>query len=96
MPVEIYDLEEFMNIAKRAVECRVKKVRKRKKKEAEKTEKKEDIEIAYVKFKARTRRYLYTIKVDKDKADELVNKLPCSRIVIIDEKGNVSVIEKKK
>ena len=79
MPVEVYSLEEFMEIAKRAIECRVKKNKNSK----------------YVKFKARTRRYLYTLKVDKDKADELVNKLPCSKIVIIDEKGNTKVIEKK-
>ena len=83
MPVEIKNLEEFRKIAERAVECRVKKVRPRGKKE----EKKE-----IVKIKARTKRYLYTIKVEADKADEIVSGLPCKRIVYVDE-GRV--VEKK-
>ncbi|MCE4628627.1 MAG: 5'-nucleotidase [Desulfurococcales archaeon] len=69
MPVEVTSLEEFRKIASRAVECRVKKQRKG------------DI----VKIKARTKRYLYTIKVPADKAEEIVSQLPCKKIVYIDE-----------
>ncbi len=69
MPVEISDLDMFLNIAKRAKECRVKRVRK------------SDI----VKIKARTRRYLYTYKTTKDKLDEILSKLSCSKIIDVDE-----------
>ncbi|MCE4624638.1 MAG: 60S ribosomal protein L38 [Desulfurococcales archaeon] len=76
MPVEVKDLEKFREIAGRAVECRVKKVRNK------------DI----VKIKARTKRYLYTIKVEASKAEEIINSLPCKKIVYVDE-GRV--VEKK-
>lgn len=69
MPVEVTDLERFKEIASRAVECRVKK------------QKKGDI----VKIKARTKRYLYTIKVPADKAEEIVSQLQCKKIVYVDE-----------
>jgi large subunit ribosomal protein L38e len=69
MPVEIADLEEFLNIAKRARECRIKRLRK------------SDI----VKIKARTRRYLYTYKTTKDKLDEIISKLECPKIIDVDE-----------
>ena len=89
MPVEVRSLEEFKKIAERAVECRVKKVKPRGKKgNEEKDEKEKEI----VKIKARTKRYLYTIKVEADKADEIVSGLPCKRIVYVDE-GRV--VEKK-
>ncbi len=39
----------------------------------------------YVKLKARTKRYLYTLKMEPDKAEELVAKLreTCSNVVEI-------------
>ena len=69
MPVEVKELETFLDIAKRAKECRVKRVRK------------SDV----VKIKARTRRYLYTFKTTKDKLDEILSKLECSKIIDVDE-----------
>jgi large subunit ribosomal protein L38e len=45
-----------------------------------------------VKIKARTKRYLYTLKVEASKAEELISQLPCKKIVYIDE-GRV--VEKK-
>ncbi len=69
MPVEVKELEMFLDIAKRAKECRVKRVRK------------SDI----VKIKARTRRYLYTFKTTKDKLDEVLSKLECPKIIDVDE-----------
>jgi len=69
MPVEVKELETFLDIAKRAKECRVKRVRK------------SDV----VKIKARTRRYLYTFKTTKDKLDEILSKLECPKIIDVDE-----------
>ena len=69
MPVEVKELDMFLDIAKRAKECRVKRVRK------------SDI----VKIKARTRRYLYTFKTTKDKLDEVLSKLECPKIIDVDE-----------
>ncbi len=68
MPVELKSVEEFIKVTERASECRVKQV------------KKSDI----VKVKARTRRVLYTIKVSKDKLDELLSKVKCPKIVFVD------------
>ncbi len=69
MPIEIYELERFLEIAKRAKECRIKRVKGK------------DV----VKVKARTRRYLYTFKVPSDKLDEVVSKLECPKIIDVDE-----------
>jgi len=69
MPVEVKDFERFKEITRRALECRVKKARKG------------DI----VKIKARTKRYLYTYKVKKDKLNDVLGKLECRKIVYVDE-----------
>ncbi len=71
MPVEITDLEEFARIAQRAVECRVKRVRK----------------TNIVKVKARTKRYLYTYKTTEDKLDEVLKKIKCGGKIIDVDKG---------
>lgn len=65
MPIEIFDKNEFIEISRRAIECRVKRL--------------EDEGIA--KVKARTRRYLYTIKIKLDELDEFLEKLECSNII---------------
>lgn len=69
MPVEIKDLEEFARISKRAIECRVKKVKK----------------TNIVKVKARTKKYLYTYKTTEDKLQEVLAKLDCKKIIYVDE-----------
>ncbi len=68
MPVELSGWEEFVRVSARAIECRVKYARKG----------------GFAKIKARTRRVLYTIKVPKDKVEELVGELKCRRIVYVD------------
>jgi len=40
------------------------------------------------KLKARTKRYLYTIKVEESKLDEILSKIRCRKIVDVD-KGEV-------
>lgn len=65
MPIEIKDVEEFIRISERASECRV--VRKPK----------ENI----AKVKARTKRYLYTIKVSVDQLDEFLKRLKCQNVI---------------
>ncbi len=69
MPVEIRDLEEFVKITERAVECRVKRSRKK----------------GEVKVKARTKRYLYTYKTTEDKLNEVLSKVKCKKIIDVDE-----------
>ncbi len=69
MPVEIKDLEKFIEVTARAVECRVKKSRKGN----------------VVKVKARTKRYLYTYKTTEDKLREVLGKVKCKKIVYVDE-----------
>ncbi|MCE4603430.1 MAG: 60S ribosomal protein L38 [Aeropyrum sp.] len=63
--MEVRSLEEFLEIASRAVECRVKKSK--------------DV----VKFKARAKRYLYTLKVPADKEGEVREKVSekCAKLV---------------
>ncbi len=70
MPIEVKDLETFAEIAKRASECRVKRVRK----------------TNIVKVKARTRRYLYTFKTTEDKLQEVLSKIACKQVVEVDKK----------
>ncbi|MCE4600210.1 MAG: 60S ribosomal protein L38 [Desulfurococcales archaeon] len=77
MPVEIKDWKEFVEISGRAIECRVKQARKG--------------DVA--KIKARTRRVLYTIKVDKSRVEELVKELKCKKIVFVDT-GEVREVKK--
>ncbi|MEB3765958.1 MAG: hypothetical protein GSR77_07340 [Desulfurococcales archaeon] len=69
MPVEIKDLEKFVEVTARAVECRVKKSKKGN----------------VVKVKARTKRYLYTYKTTEDKLSEVLGKVKCKKIVYVDE-----------
>ena len=57
MPVELHDVNEFLKVAERASECRVKRLG--------------DV----VKLKLRTKRYLYTLKVDAKLADEILEKV---------------------
>ena len=72
MPVEVKDLERFKEIVKRAEECRVKKARRKG-------------GDGVVKIKARTRRYLYTFKVEESKLQEVLGQLDCKKIVYVDE-----------
>ena len=69
LPVEVTDLNVFAEIAKRASECRVKRVRK----------------SNIVKIKARTRRYLYTYKTTEDKLQEVLSKIQCKQIIDLDK-----------
>ena len=69
MPVEVTNLELFAEIARRAVECRVKRVRK----------------SNVVKVKARTKRYLYTYKTTEDKLQEVLSKIQCKQVVDVDK-----------
>ena len=62
MPTEIADAEEFVKIAERATECRVKRLK--------------DI----VRLKLRTSQQLYTIKVEPDKAAEMLKQIRCEVI----------------
>ncbi len=82
MPVELKTVEELVEVSKRAVECRVKEV----------TRGPEKGKI--VKVKARTRRVLYTLKVPKEKLDEVLSKLKCGRIVFVDT-GEVREVAKE-
>ncbi len=89
MPKEVKTVEEFLEAAKRAQECRVKKSYVYVKTE-QGVEKK-----PILKVKARTRRYLYTLKFeDFDKGVEFAKQLKsmaskgdvCSgRIIVLDE-----------
>ena len=69
MPVEVVDLNLFSDIARRAVECRVKRSRKGN----------------VVKIKARTKRYLYTYKTTEDQLQEVLNKIQCKNVVYVDK-----------
>lgn len=71
MPIEVRDREEFIEISARASEIRV--VRNEKE--------------GIAKVKARTRRYLYTIKVPLNELFDFLKKLKCNRIVEIGRKG---------
>jgi len=62
MPTEIIDTENFLKIAERATECRVKRLK--------------DI----VRLKLRTSKQLYTIKVDPEKAADLLKQIRCEVI----------------
>ena len=62
MPTEIADTEQFLKIAERATECRVKRL------------------SSIVRLKLRTSRRLYTIKVEPEKAAELLKQIRCEVI----------------
>ncbi len=65
MPIFIRDEQKFLEIAKRAQECRIKKIEKK----------------GIVKIKARTKRYLYTYIIPLEKLEEFMKKLQCNKIV---------------
>ena len=67
MPIFVGDESKFLEVAKRALECRVKRVEKEGK----------------AKIKARTKRYLYTYVVPLEKLDEVLAKVRevCKNIV---------------
>ncbi len=75
MPIEVYDKEEFIKITERAEECRVVVNEKR--------------NIA--KVKARTKRYLYTIKVKPEELDDFLKQLKCGKIYEITKKGKEEI-----
>ncbi len=65
MPIFISDEAKFLEIARRATECRIKKIEKK----------------GIAKIKARTKRYLYTYIVPLQQLDEFLKKLQCPKIV---------------
>jgi len=72
VPIEVTDPEEFVRISERARECRVVRLPKE----------------GVAKVKARTKRYLYTIKVPLDKVDEFLKRLRCPKVVeVTKERG---------
>ena len=71
MPIEVTDPEEFVKISERARECRVVRLPKE----------------GVAKVKARTKRYLYTIKVPLDKVDEFLKRLKCPKVVEVTKEG---------
>jgi len=71
VPVEIKDRERFIEISARASECRV--VRNEKE--------------GIAKVKARTPRYLYTIKIPINELNDFLKKLKCGKIVEIGKGG---------
>ncbi|MEM4869416.1 MAG: 5'-nucleotidase [Desulfurococcaceae archaeon] len=68
MPKEVTSVDEFVKISERAEECRVVKLEKE----------------GIAKVKARTSRYLYTIKVPLSNLDEFLKKLKCQNIRFIE------------
>ena len=71
MPVEVKDRDEFIEISARAKECRVVKNEKE----------------GIAKVKARTSRYLYTIKIPINELNDFLKKLKCGKIVEIGKGG---------
>ena len=65
MPIFVTSEEEFMKIAERARECRVKRLEKE----------------GVAKVKARTKRYLYTIKIPLERLEEFLKNLKCPQVV---------------
>lgn len=59
MPIFIADENRFFDIAKNAVECRIKRIDRK----------------GIVKLKAKTKRYLYTYIAQNEKAPQLIEKL---------------------
>ncbi|MFP3286108.1 MAG: hypothetical protein RXP86_02475 [Acidilobus sp.] len=68
MPVELYSLDEALKVAPKAIECRVKRVTR----------------DGRAKVKLRTKRYLYTLKVDPSQVDDVISKLGCKNVVDVD------------
>lgn len=61
MPKEVFDSEEFLALADKAYECRVKRLG--------------DV----MKLKLRTRRQLYTIKLETAEGEDLLKKINCPK-----------------
>ncbi len=59
VPVEVYSKEDFLKIVERALEIRVKKDEKK----------------GIVKVKARTKKYLYTIKINLNELDDFLKSI---------------------
>lgn len=72
LPVEVYDKNKFIELSARAEVCRVVK--------------KEEEKIA--KVKARTKKYLYTIKIPLNELEEFIKQLKCKEIVEIGKKAS--------
>ncbi len=70
MPVEVYDKNKFIELSARAEICRV--VRKEKE--------------GIAKVKARTKRYLYTIKIPLNELEEFIKQLKCKEVVEVGKK----------
>jgi len=68
MPVELYSLDEALKVSPKAIECRVKRTTRDGK----------------AKVKLRTKRYLYTLKVDPSQVDDVISKLGCKNVVDVD------------
>lgn len=68
MPKEITNQEEFIEISERASECIVIKLERE----------------GIAKVKARTPRYLYTIKIPLNNLDNFLKKLKCQNIKFIE------------
>ncbi|MCD6529625.1 hypothetical protein J7L06_05000 [Candidatus Bathyarchaeota archaeon] len=64
MPAEVLDLEEFIQISKRAEYCRIKRLGN------------------LVKLKLRTRRRLYTLKIESEKLDEVLKRIECKVVEV--------------
>ncbi len=62
LPKEVFDPEEFLALAEKASECRVKRLG--------------DV----MKLKLRTRRQLYTIKLETAEGEALLNKIECTKV----------------
>jgi len=71
VPIEVRDREEFIEISARASEIRV--VRNERE--------------GVAKVKARTRKYLYTIKVPLNELSDFLKTLKCNKIIEIGRKG---------
>lgn len=59
MPVELYSKEDFLSVVERALEIRIKAYEDK----------------GFAKVKARTKKYLYTIKIPIDELDSFINKI---------------------
>lgn len=59
VPVEVYSKEDFLKIVERALEIRVKKDEKK----------------GIAKVKARTKKYLYTIKINLNELDDFLKSI---------------------
>ena len=59
MPIELHNKEDFLKVVERALEIRVKACEDK----------------GFAKVKARTKKYLYTIKISIDELDSFINEV---------------------